>query len=79
MLFGSFSQRSNCKISCPEANPAPTITPTNAPAILLTSLNDPMACSPCWMFDLVEWKVNEIRVQPSPLSRQRERGEGVFD
>ena len=29
----------NCGISWPEAKPAPTITPTKAPAILLISLN----------------------------------------
>jgi len=35
----------NCNISCPEAKPAPTMTPTKAPAILLTSLNAPMPVS----------------------------------
>src|SRR5690606_12276811 len=36
----------NCRISCPDAKPAPTITPTNAPAILQISLNEPIAMSP---------------------------------
>jgi hypothetical protein len=35
----------NCNISCPEAKPAPTMTPTKAPAILLASLNAPMPVS----------------------------------
>ena len=44
----------NCRISCPEAKPAPTITPTNAPAILLTSLNELMSLvSLFWMVGLI--------------------------